>query len=159
MNTVGENALLEQVWVIQPTRALNWRQAKRWLCLFSIIPTLNGVLMYAYGVPLVLPFSGLEVAFLWFAFYWVIRTGQWREIVRISDAEVTIEKGFNQPTESHSLPRPWVQVELQRARHAWYPSSLVFSAHGRTVQVGDCLTDGERQALAAALINAIKKTI
>jgi len=115
--------------------------------------------MFAYGVPLVLPFAGLEVAFLWLAFYWVIRTGQWREVVRISDSTVTIEKGFNQPIESHSWPRPWVHVALQRARHQWYPSSLVFFAHGRTVQVGDCLTDGERRELAAALINAIKKTI
>ncbi len=147
-----------QIWVIQPTRALTWSQAKRWLWLLSSMPALNGVLMFVYGAPLVLPFAGLEIALLWAAFYCVIDAGRQREVVHVSSDTVTVEKGRDQPRESHVFARSWVRVELKRAPHRWYPHMLVITAHGQAVTVGDFLTEGERRTLATSLINAIAKS-
>ena len=60
------------VWVVRPTRSLTWREAKRWLCLISVIPLSCGLLFLWFGVPVVLPFAGLEVSVE------LTRPGGWR---------------------------------------------------------------------------------
>lgn len=147
-----------RVWVIRPQRALSWPEAKRWLLVLSLLPAGSGLLFFFYGVPLVLPFAGLEVALLWAAFYYVHQTGRWREVVRLHDNQLIIEKGRDHPVETHCFDRNWVRVELRGAPYGWYPSRLCLSSHGREVSLGHFLTDGERAELARSLINAIAKT-
>lgn len=147
-----------RAWVIQPHRSLTWPEARRWLWLLSLIPTTSGILALACGAPLVLPFAGLEVALLWAAFYYVDHTGRWREVVRVEGERVVIEKGRNGPRETHVFERSWVRVELRQPAHAWHPTRLYMTSHGREVDLGSFLTDGERAALARALINGIRET-
>ena len=80
-------------WVMHPHRALTWPATKRWLYLLSLLPA-SGVHFLAYGAPLVLPFAGLETGLLWATFYYVIYTGQWREVVRLQGEQLIIEKGI-----------------------------------------------------------------
>jgi uncharacterized membrane protein len=147
-----------QLWVIAPARALSWPEAKRVLCLISLLPACSGLLFLWHGAPLVLPFAGIEIALLWIAFYYVIRDGEQREIVRIEGSQVWVEKGRFQPTEIHTFDLAWVRVELRRNPHSWYPNRLCLASHGREVVLGQFLTDGERIELAQSLINAIHKT-
>ena len=145
-------------WVIRPHRALTWPEAKRWLYLLSLLPASSGVLFLAYGAPLVLPFAGLEIGLLWAAFYYVIYTGQWREVVRLQGEQLIIEKGRERPLETYRFERHWVRVELRGAPYRGYPNRLCLTSHGREVYLGHFLTDGERAELARSLINAIHKT-
>ncbi len=147
-----------QVWIIRPHRALTWVQAKRWLYLLSLVPATSGLLFLACGVPLVLPFAGLEVLLLWAAFYYVSYTGQWREVVKLEESQVVVEKGRHRPIETYRFDRGWVRIQLRGAPYAWYPSRLSLTSHGREVSLGDFLTEAERVELARALINAIEKT-
>lgn len=156
--TAGNSTNSSHTWEITPTRALSWPQAKRVLWLISLFPAGSGILFLCYGVPLVLPFAGAEIALLWLAFYYVIVAGQWREIVRIDAAQVTVEKGRIGPLQIYSFDRAWVRVELRGARYRWYPNRLCLTSHGREVARAQFLTDGERIELAESLINAIHKT-
>ncbi|MGH8596190.1 MAG: DUF2244 domain-containing protein [Gammaproteobacteria bacterium] len=146
------------VWVISPHRTLSWPQAVRVLCVISLLPLGSGALFLCLGAPLVLPFAGLELALLWAAFYCVAYTGGQREVVRIDDSTVTVEKGRSDPSEIHHFDRAWVRVDLRRNPNPWYPVGLWLSSHGREVAVGEFLTDAERFALARSLINAIQKS-
>ena len=147
-----------RTWIIQPQRSLTWAKARRWLWLLSLIPATSGILSAFYGAPLVLPFAGLEIALLWGAFYWVNLTGRHREIVRLEGSEVIIEKGRDGPEEVHHFEQAWVRIELRPSPNRWHPSRLCFASHGREVTIGHFLTDGEREALARTLINAITKS-
>ena len=144
------------VWIVRPTRSLTWPEAKRWLYLISAIPISSGILFLYYGIPLVLPFAGLEVLLLWAAFYYVAWTGEFREVIRVPPKSVVLEKGRRTPTWRHELDRAWVRVNLAEER-GLHPSTLSLCSHGRSFRLGEFLTDGERQHLALALINALNK--
>ena len=83
----------DTIWVVRPTRSLTWPEAKRWLCVISFIPLSGGLLFLWFGIPLVLPFAGLEVALLWGAFYYVAWTGEMREVIRLTPDRLIIERG------------------------------------------------------------------
>jgi uncharacterized membrane protein len=145
------------VWVVRPTRSLTWAEAKRWLYIISTLPLASGTLFLFFGIPLVLPFAGLEVGLLWAAFYYVQLTGQRVEIIALSPERLVLERGRKVATERLELDPAWARVELSDGR-GWQPSSLRVGSHGRFMEVGSFLTDGERQFLANALINALKKS-
>lgn len=144
------------VWVVRPTRSLTWAEAKRWLCAISVIPLAAGLLFLWFGIPLVLPFAGLEVALLWWAFYHVGRSGQTREVIRLTPGRLIIERGRTGPEQRLEYDRAWVRVRLDENR-GWHPSRLSIGSHGKLSPVGAFLTDGERRSLAEALINALAK--
>jgi uncharacterized membrane protein len=144
-------------WIIQPTRSLSWPEVKRCLWLLSLIPACSGLFFLFLGAPLVLPFAGLEIALLWGAFYYVSHTGRWREVVRLEGEQLVIEKGRDRPLERHRFDTAWVRVDLEGAPYRWHPSRLLIRSHGRGVELGRFLTDGERELLAKSLINAIRK--
>lgn len=146
-----------QIWVVRPTRSLTWGEAKRWLCLISTLPLASGTLFMFFGVPLVLPFAGLEIGLLWAAFYYVQLTGQRLEIIELSPGRLVLERGRKSVTERLELEPAWARVELT-AGAGWQPTSLRVGSHGRFMVVGSFLTDGERQFLANALINALQKS-
>ncbi len=147
----------EIVWIVRPTRSLTWPEAKRWLCVISFIPLGSGLLFLCFGVPLVLPFAGLEIIFLWVAFWYVHWTGQWREVIRLTPRHLVIEKGRHEPEQRHEYERAWVGIRLDE-RRGWLPSRLHVGSHGKAEDIGSFLTDGERRALALALINALGKS-
>jgi uncharacterized membrane protein len=146
----------DTVWVVRPTRSLTWPEAKRWLCAISVLPLSGGLLFLYFGIPLVLPFAGLEIALLWAAFYHVARSGQDREVIRLTDARLIIERGRREPEERLEYDRAWVRVRLDENR-GWHPSQLSIGSHGKLAPVGAFLTDGERKTLAESLINALAK--
>jgi uncharacterized membrane protein len=147
----------EIVWIVRPTRSLTWPEAKRWLCVLSSIPLASGLLFLWFGVPLVLPFAGLEILFLWAAFWYVHWTGQWREVIRLTPRHLVIEKGRHCPEQRYQYERAWVGIRFDE-RRGWLPSRLKVGSHGRAADIGSFLAEGERRALALALINALEKT-
>jgi uncharacterized membrane protein len=110
----------------------------------------------AVGLWPVLPFAGLEAAVLLGAVAWVHRRGMAREYIRVEPARVLVEKyrpgrrGTGR-TVAYAFQRPWTRVELRRGHPAHWPSRLLFSSRGRSVEVGAFLTDGERQGLKSRL--------
>ena len=157
VETLDSHEQDETVWVVRPTRSLTWPEAKRWLCVISFIPLSSGLLFLYFGIPLVLPFAGLEVILLWSAFYYVAWTGQMREVIRLTPRRLILEKGRRSPEQRFDYDRAWVRVVLEEDR-GWHPSRLHIRSHGNAAAVGSFLTDGERRALAFALINALGKT-
>lgn len=145
-------------WIIRPTRSMTWVEAKRWLSVMSLLPLSSGFMFLFFGVPMVLPFAGLEVLALWAAFYYVAWQGEHQEVVSLTDQYVVVEKGRRQLQQRQQFERWWVRVELETTPNRWHASHLRLTSHGQSVELGTFLTESERSALAAALINAIGKT-
>ncbi len=141
--------------VIRPTRSLSWLQTK---IVFASLAA--PCLIFALGFTLlgywpVLPFAGAEVVALAIGFYLCALRGRETEVIWIKDDRIAIEKGRETTRKVWELHRPWAQIELLPPRIQWYPSRLVIRSHGKQLQLGAFLTDGERERLASELKRAI----
>ena len=118
----------------------------------SLVGVLLGVAIgcTALGFWPVLPFAGLEAAVLVWAVRWVQRQAAAREYIRVDEASVVVEKCRADSRDNgvaYAFQRPWTRVELRLGQPAHWPSQLLFSSRGRSVEVGAFLTDGERRGL------------
>jgi uncharacterized membrane protein len=136
---------------VRPNCALSWRSTKALFAFFALC--LGAVTAYfaAIGAWLVLPFAGLELAVLGLGLYLSSLAGHRREVIQVEDLVLRVLHGGRQLREVVALPRQWTRVQLRRDPRGWYPSRLVLSGGGNRVEIGLCLTDAEREALAAEL--------
>lgn len=141
----------EQGFIIMPNQAMSW---PRLVCIYGIFAGFTlGIAagFFARGFILILPFAGLELLALGIALYISARRGGVREVVTITAETVRIETGRNAPEQCHEFKRPWLQVVLRRSQNNWYPSRLLIRSHGRSVEIGRFLNEGERLSLAGQL--------
>lgn len=142
-------------YVVRPNRSLTWAQAAAFFGVCTLVSLGIGVAFHLRGLPLVLPFSGLEMLALGAALYVSVRRGSRLEVISIGADRVTVERGYRRPREVQHLPRAWIQVVLESPPSRWYPSRLKLRSHGREVEIGAFLTEDERQALGRELARRV----
>ena len=99
----------------------------------------------------VLPFSGLEMAFLGWALKTSMERRHHRETITVTDADVSVELSDRAHSVQHVFPRHWAQVKLRRPASRLHPSRLTIESHGRQCELGNFLTEAERRGLALRL--------
>jgi len=140
-----------QIFVIQPNRSMSWR-GLLWVYAGIAAITLSvGIFWFFAGLPLVLPFSGLEMMLLGAAFYLSARGGDVREVVTIDENTLAVESGRNAPERRAEFQRHWARIVLEQRWNGRYPSPLLVRSHGRQVEIGKFLNEQERRGLAAHL--------
>ena len=137
--------------VIQPNRSMSWRALITAYGIVASTTMIVGAMCFAAGLPLVLPFSGLEVMVLGIALYMNAWRGGVKEVITISDRALAVEQGRQAPESRVEFQRPWAKVILERPGNSWYPSRLLIRSHGRQVEIGRFLNEQERQGLAQQL--------
>lgn len=159
LQALDERRSGDAAWLLRPTRSMTWAEAKRFLLLVTGMCAAIGGTAAWYGLWLVAPFSGLEALAVAAAFYVVLREGERREYVRIEGDTLVIETGLREVERRYEFNCPWVRVDLRRSRHRHHPTRLFVGSHGRAVELGRFLTDGERETFSRSLINALKKNL
>jgi uncharacterized membrane protein len=147
----------QAAWLLRPTRSMTWPQAKRFILLVTLMCATIGGTFAFFGLWMVMPFSGIEALGVAVAFYLVLRDGERRELVRIEGDQLVIETGNRQLERRHEFYCQWVRVNLARSRFRHHPTRLFVGSHGRAIELGRFLTDGERETFSRSLINALKK--
>lgn len=141
--------------VLRPDFGGRWPETV-WLYVSLVVAALAVALFFtANGLWPVLPFATLELAGLGAALYVSARRGAVREVVRISEAAVVVERGHRRPETRHSFDRYWSAVELSRPRSSWHPSRLLIRSGTRSLELGVFLSEDERRALARQLAEII----
>jgi uncharacterized membrane protein len=138
-------------WIIRPNQSLSWRGVLRVYAAVALCLLAISVGLALRGFWPVLPFAGLELLALGWAFYLCIARSQWCEVVSIDASTVRVEKGRRRPEVRWECPSFWARVQLETSPIAWYPSRLLIAYQGRRVEIGGFLTESERAALASAL--------
>jgi len=134
---------------------MSWRHLfLAYLAISTAVLTI-GVVGLSAGLPLVLPFSGLEVVLLGWAFYLSAWRGGIRQVITISRDRVVIEAGRHAPEARDEFQRQWVRVVLEKPGN-WYPSRLYLRSHGRRVEIAAFLNEQERRGLAVELRKALR---
>ena len=142
---------------MRPTRSMTWPEARQLIICVTLISAAIGSFFFVLGAPYVLPFSGLEALAVAGAFYVVMRSGERREIVRFEGHDLIVERGRRELEERVQFNRFWVRVELRAPVNRFHPQRLLIVAQGRSLELGQFLTDDERESFATKLINALKK--
>ena len=140
----------------KPNRSLGVA-AQRWV-LGAIAATTLGVAAgaTAFGAWPVMPFAGLEVALVAFAFR-VLRSHDTDfERLEIGEHEVRLEARDARSTTRFVAHRPWVRVELWE-RGARCTLRLAYA--GRTVPLGRLLSDEGRRQLAERIRGRMPVTV
>jgi uncharacterized membrane protein len=147
----------QRTFVIQPNRSMSWRQLLLAYLGISATVLAIGLCALSAGLPLVLPFSGLEVILLGAAFYLTAWRSGVRQVVTISDERVVIEAGRDGPETRDEFQRRWAVVVLEGSPNSWYPSRLYLRSHGRRVELAVFLNEQERRGLAVEMRKALRR--
>jgi len=145
----------ERNFEIRPTRSLSWREVKVFYAAIVGVALLIALGCTAMGYWPVLPFAGLEALALGWAFYAVALDGQKREVVRIDERTVAVEKGRRRVEDRWTAMRAWTRVYHLAPPVAWYPTRLLLRSHGREIELGRFLNEEERRRLACDLTRVL----
>ncbi|MBT8137314.1 MAG: DUF2244 domain-containing protein [Gammaproteobacteria bacterium] len=143
---------------VTPNCSLSWRAAVifyLWVCTASLGIALVFVWL---GYWPVLPFAGLEMMVLGVALWLSLHRGSYREVISIFPDRIEVARGRTRQRECTVFPLHWARVNLRPTRLASYPSRLVISSHGRSCEIGRCLTESERIGLGRRLDELIGTT-
>ncbi len=109
----------------------------------------------AQGAWLVMPFAGIEVAMIVFAYRW-LRAGDGDfETVRATGHELLLQRSVRGRIEESRFNLHWVQVVFEPAGIA-RKSRLALRSHGRVHPIGELMTEAERSAAADYLSARIR---
>ena len=138
-----------------PNRSLGTAGRRIFLGAISATTLGIGALAAAIGAWPVMPFAGLEVALVFFAFHLVRLHDADFERLEIGEHEVRIESRDAQSLTRFVAHRPWARI-IVRDRGARCTLGLAYA--GRTVQLGRLMSDEGRRKLAEELRGRIAVT-
>ncbi|MEO1767007.1 DUF2244 domain-containing protein [Thiobacter aerophilum] len=136
---------------MRPNCSLSPAGRRGFLFLIAIV-TFAIALAFAWaGAWLVLPFAGLELGVLVWAFRELDRHAADYEVISIRGDTVAVERRVGSRVTRHEFNRYWVRLVLKR--DAAGELALCLRSHGREVVLGRCLAAQARAALAQELRN------
>ncbi|GAB3680993.1 DUF2244 domain-containing protein [Salinisphaera aquimarina] len=137
--------------VIAPNGSLSVAQAQWFFVGMCAVSFGIAGFMTVFGLWLIWPFAGLEMAALGAGLYVSLRDNGYREVVSVYDDRIEVEAGLNEPQRRWEFPRLLTQVRLSPGQRLNSPSRLLVTRHGHGCELGRCLTDEERAEVAERL--------
>lgn len=156
---VVSNIHIEQakaVFVVQPNNSLSWSQCQWVLGVIAVFLLCVCAYFASLGAWLILPFAGVEMLLLALGFYLHSVSAHSKQIIEIDRQQCTIRiQRRHRSVTTADFPIAWLQVNHTPHQLRWYPTQLWVGAHGRFIEVGRCLLEDEREALAVELHRAV----
>lgn len=141
--------------MITRNSSLSTSQIKMIVGFIAIVLGIIGAVFYSQGLWMVLPFAGFEMMAVAAAFYCCVRHKQDYEMVKIDENHIQVIRQVAHREQVYEFQTHWTSVFLEFTR-GWYPSRLWVASKGQHVELGQWLTDAERQQLATRLKYLIK---
>jgi uncharacterized membrane protein len=133
----------------KPNCSLTAESKRNVVLLLTIIPCCIAIGFGMLGAWLVLPFVGLEIFALGFAFYYVNSHETDYESISIDGDSLLVERGSSQRVIQHELNPYWVTVQRRELPNGELQLNLL--SHGKSIEVGRYLTRKQREVLADQL--------
>ena len=141
--------------IVQPNSSLTWQQTLKVFAAITVVCSGIAIGFAFRGLWMVLPFAGLEILALGYAFYYCSYRSAYIEVLKIENDTLYIEKGRYKPEQVYEFNLAWVKVNLIKAKSENYPHRVTISSHGKQIEVGAALVEEERIKLARDLKTAI----
>lgn len=133
----------------KPNCALTSDQKKKVVLLLTFIPCCIAVGFVIVGLWLVLPFIGLEIVALGYAFYYINSRESDYESISIIGDTLVVERSNKQGVNQYEFNPYWVKLLRRELPNGELRLSLL--SHGKEIEVGHYLTRAQREALAYQL--------
>ena len=133
----------------KPNSALSAASKQKIVVLLTIIPCLVGFGFALIGAWLILPFVGLEIVAVAYAFYYINSHESDYESITIEGDNLVVQRCVGQQLSQDVVNPYWVKV----LRHE-LPNGelhLYLQSHGKEIEVGRYLTRKQRELLAKQL--------
>ena len=150
MSLVAARTLAGRTWVARPNRSLSVTGCK---LLFLFTAIFSSIISFAFsysGAWPVVPFAGLELAFLWWALRRARSAADDFERITLESGHLTIETRRGVLVERHEFEPYWARL-LCIKPPGLSNCRLLIRSHGREVEVGTLLTEQQKLALAEEL--------
>lgn len=143
---------------IRPNRSLSRRGMLVFFTLVSLAALSIAVRFALMGAWMVMPFALLEILVLGGGLYSFEKATAYREVISLSKDELLIQREAREGNKEWAFQPYWAQVICRPDSRKWYPSRLLIRSHGRQVEIGSCLTEGERVKLFSDLKNSLRQS-
>ena len=140
--------------VLQPHRSLPPRGFAVLMMVLGALSLLAGVTCVLIGAWPVFGFFGLDVLLVYAAFRLSYRGARLREIVRLTEGSLTVERVSPKGEHRRWQFEPyWLRVRFDDRE--LQPGPVTLTSHGRALEVGSFLAPDQRRSLATSLRNAL----
>jgi uncharacterized membrane protein len=133
----------------KPNCALSAANKQKVVILLTVIPCVIGVAFSLLGAWLVLPFVGMEIAALAYAFYYVNRHEADYESISIEGDSLVVERCIGETVSQQVVNPYWVKIVQQELANG--ELHLYLQSHGKDIEIGRYLTRKQRELLARQL--------
>lgn len=132
---------------VKPNNSFSVKSTIRLVVGLATISMLVGVGFALAGAWLVLPFAGLEIIAIAYAFYYMYLHSNDFESITIQDDSVIVEKHGHKASSKDEFHRYWARVVLRK--HAKDGSGLFIGSHGKEVEFGRHFINDEQRVMLA----------
>ena len=158
MKTETTNKEVFASFVVMPNCSMSWQENKVFVASLAFISFSIAGFFALQGYWVILPFAGLEILMLTGILYWTGIQATHREVISIRDDIIHIEVGRKKSRQEYEFQRAWTKIELRPPALPSRHTRLVMRSKGKELEIGACLTEQERDELAASLRAAILQT-
>ena len=133
----------------KPNSALSAASKQKIVVLLTVIPCLIGLGFALVGAWLILPFVGLEIVALAYAFYYINSHESDYESITIEGDSLVVQRSVGQQLSQQIINPYWVKVVKHELPNG--ELHLYLQSHGKEIEVGSYLTRKQRELLAKQL--------
>jgi uncharacterized membrane protein len=133
----------------KPNSSLTASSKLRVILFLSVIPSLIGIGFSMIGVWLVMPFVGLELVALAYAFYYINAHENDYESITIEGEKLEIKTCYRGEVKNKILNPYWTKLVQRELANGELELGLM--SHGKEIVVGKYLTRDQRQTIAEQL--------
>jgi uncharacterized membrane protein len=150
MRLPGPDALERRIWLARPNCSLSAKANQTLLFAVAGISGLIALVFTLFGAWLIIPFTGAELAVLWWALKQVADHADDFERITLEHGQLTVETRHGACIEHRAYPAYWLQLDyLTQPR--WRANRLLIRAYGKETEIGSLLTEEQKVALAKVL--------
>lgn len=144
--------------VVCPNMSAQWGMVKRFLWFISTFVFIIASVFSFFGMWMILPFAGLEVMALISVSYWVAYQCCRKEVIRINENKITVEKGYHVPLFTWQSELFWTRLVIDPPAFKGHPLKLFLRSRQNRLEIGGFLNDDDKQKLIAELRGVVHIT-
>lgn len=150
MSLVAAHTPEGRTWIARPNCSLSARERKLVFAVTAAVSVTIGLAFSYVGAWPVMPFTGIELALLWYALRHAGSSANDFEKIVLESERLTIETRCGALVERHEFHPFWAHLRYVRPQ-GHHHHRLLIRSHGREIELGRALTDEQKMMLAGEL--------
>lgn len=143
--------------ILRPNRSWTWRANVYFIGTLMVVSLTMAAVFTGRGFWMILPFTVLEIGVLTACLYYCVRRTHTTEVLRLSRDALIFERGVRRPVLHLELERYFARFFVLPPRHPWYKKRIELKCRDRALEVGQFLSDEEKDELVRNLRSIIHR--